>query len=47
MNRGSEWRKWNLHITKPRVETVFILFVSLSFNKPHVSAPPRTKIRDR
>lgn len=32
-------------LTKLRVESVFISFVSFSFNKPHVSAPPRTEIR--
>ena len=32
--------------TKLRVESVFISFVSFSFNKPHVSAPPRTEIRE-
>ena len=32
--------------TKLRIESVFISFVSFSFNKRHVSAPPRTKIRE-
>ena len=32
--------------TKLHVESVFISFVSFSFNKRHVSAPPRTKIRE-
>ena len=31
--------------TKLRVESVYISFVSLSFNKPHVSVPMRTSIR--
>ena len=31
--------------TKLRVESVFISFVSFSFNKPHVSVPTRTCIR--
>ncbi len=31
--------------TKLRVETVFISFVSFSFNKLHVSVPTRTSIR--
>ena len=31
--------------TKLRVETVFISFVSFSFNKRHVSVPTRTSIR--
>ena len=31
--------------TKLRVETVFISFVSFSFNSPHVSVPTRTSIR--
>ena len=31
--------------TKLRIESVFISFVSFSFNKPHVSVPTRTSIR--
>ena len=31
--------------TKLRIESVFISFVSFSFNKPHVSVPTRTCIR--
>lgn len=31
--------------TKLRVESVFISFVSFSFNSPHVSVPTRTSIR--
>ena len=31
--------------TKLRVESVFISFVSFSFNKLHVSVPTRTSIR--
>ena len=31
--------------TKLRVESVFISFVSFSFNKRHVSVPTRTSIR--
>ena len=33
--------------TKPCIESVFISFVSFSFNKPHVSVPTRTCIRVR
>ena len=33
--------------TKLRVESVFISFVSFSFNKRHVSVPTRTSIRAR
>ena len=32
--------------TKPCIESVFISFVSFSFNKPHVSVPTRTCIRE-
>ena len=32
-------------LTKLRVESVFISFVSFSFNKLHVSIPTRTNIR--
>ena len=32
--------------TKLRIESVFISFVSFSFNKPHVSVPTRTCIRE-
>ena len=31
--------------TKLRIESVFVSFVSFSFNKPHVSVPTRTCIR--
>ena len=31
--------------TKPRIGSIFISFVSFSFNKPHVSVPTRTCIR--
>ena len=31
--------------TNLRVESIFISFVSFSFNKPHVSVPTRTSIR--
>ena len=33
--------------TKPCIESVFISFVSFSFNNPHVSVPTRTSIRVR
>ena len=32
--------------TTPRIESVFISFVSFSFNNPHVSVPTRTSIRE-
>lgn len=32
--------------TKPCIESVFISFVSFSFNNPHVSVPTRTSIRE-
>ena len=36
-------RQWVF--TKPRIGSIFISFVSFSFNKPHVSVPTRTCIR--
>lgn len=32
-------------VQPPRIESIFISFVSFSFNKRHVSVPTRTSIR--